>query len=193
MPQLPFEQRTPEWFAARKGKITASVAAAVLGIDPHTGPLSAFNQITGRTTKEDNRYMAWGREFESSAREAYEVLSGNFVSETGFFIHDDLPWLGASPDGLAGTDGLVEIKCPSVLPTEIPPYHDIQMLVQMACTNRDWCDYFAWSQEGEFCRRVLRDCDREREVLFLLEDFYMAYIAKDTAPPRRRPVHVEAT
>lgn len=192
MPKLLSEQLTPEWFEARKGKITSSVAAACLGYDPHTGPLSAFNQITGRTTKADNRHMAWGREYESSAREAYEVLSGNFVTGTGFWVHDDLPWLGASTDGLIGADGVVEIKCPGVIPTEIPVQHDFQMLVEMACTNRNWCDYFAWSQEGEFCRRVLRDCDREREVLFLLEDFFMQYIAKDIAPPRRRPVHEHA-
>jgi putative phage-type endonuclease len=186
---LPCKQRSSEWFEARRGKITASVVAAILGCDPHMGQLGTFNAITGRTVKKDNPYMAWGRKSEAEARAAYEVHSGNFVAETGFWLHDDLPWLGASPDGLIGADGLCEIKCPSVIPTAIPAHHDLQMLVQMACTNRDWVDYFAWSQEGEFYRRVLRDSDREREVLFLLEDFYMQYVAKDVAPPRRRPTN----
>ncbi len=187
MPLLPCDQRTPEWYAARKGKLTASLAAAVLGLDPYTGPLAAFNRITKGTPQEDNKHMAWGREFEGPAREDYEVMSGHLVTETGFWTCPSLEWLGASPDGLIDADGLVEIKCPSVIPEQIPIHHEVQMRVQLACTEREWCDYFAWSQNGNLCRRVLRDDNKERVLLKKLEDFYESYIRPDIAPPRRRP------
>lgn len=189
MPLLALEQRSDEWFEARRGKLTASLAAACLGLDPHTGPLSAYNQITGLTKAPENRYMVWGRENEGKARTAYEVMSGNFVAETGLWAHVSLPWLAASPDGIVMGGGLVEIKCPSVLPTEIPLRHRIQMDVQLACTNRDWCDYYAWAGNDSFCCRLMRDHDRERELLFLLERFWEEHIRPGIAPPRRRPKH----
>lgn len=193
MPLLPHKQRSPEWYSARKGKITASSAAGCLGLDPYDGPLATFNKITGKTTTDDNKHMAWGREFESKAREAYECLSGHFVTETGFWVHDLLPWLGASPDGLIGGDGLVEIKCPSKIPTAIPEHHTIQMIVQMACTGREWCDYFVWVGQEEYCCRLHRDVDHEHDILLRLEDFFQAYIFHDIAPPRKRPVNDHTT
>lgn len=186
MPLLPCDQRSPEWFEARKGKITASLAAAILGIDKHKGPLAAFNEITGRTTNNGNKHTSWGVEFEAQARQDYECVSGNLVADTGFWVHPTLAWLGASPDGLINSMGLVEVKCPSILPDVVPEAHVVQMAVQLAVTGRQWCDYFAWNQNGHFLKRVERFPDLEWGMISKLEAFYNQYIAPDIAPPRAR-------
>ena len=73
------------------------------------------------------------------------------VEDGGFFIHDEISRLGASPDGLVGTDGLIEIKCPTsavhidtLITKQIPVEYEWQMLCEMACTGRQWCDYVSY-------------------------------------------------
>lgn len=190
MPLLPFEQRTPEWLAARRGLVTASVAAAILGVGPD-GPLWAYNKICCEA-EPDNKHMAWGREFEATAISAYEVLSGWVVDRTGLWIHPTEAWLGSSPDGLVGEDGLVEVKCPGAIPGQLPPHHEIQMRVQLACVGRDWCDYFAWSQTGAFCTRVVRDMTLEKDIVAKLHDFYWKHVDTRTPPARRKAARAGA-
>jgi putative phage-type endonuclease len=184
VPEIVAAQRSPEWYAARKDVITASTAAACLGIGPNK-ELWAYNQICG-DGQEDNRHMAWGREHEEKARNAYEVLSGNLVIPCGFWLHQDYPWLGASPDGLVGDDVLVEVKCPQSLPTEIPPHHEIQMRVQLAVTDRFFCDYYVWLGREEFCRQIKRDLTIETDLLKRLKAFWETYVQTKTPPARRR-------
>ena len=186
MPLIDVPQRSPEWFAARQGKITASLAAAILGVDPHKGPLAAYNAIVLEKKETENKHMAWGVEFEQAAREAYEVASGRFVTETSFWVHELWPWFGASPDGLIGDDGLVEIKCPGTCPEAIPEPHVVQMRVQMAVVGRDWCDYFAWSQNWQFLRLLEREPAVEMEIMTALDVFYHEHILPKVPPPRRR-------
>lgn len=187
MPKLLVErQRTDEWLKARRGKITASLAAACLGQDPNKGPLAAYNQIMGVTQDKGNKHTAWGVEFEPKARSDYEWISGNLVTETGFWVHTGFDWLGASPDGLISDDGVVEIKCPSVIPDTIPVQHRIQVQVQLACTNREWGDYFAWNQNGHLLERVVRDHKTESEILLALLMFFTNHIQKGVPPPRRK-------
>lgn len=185
MPLLPFKQGSPEWYDARRGKVTASVAAAILGVGPN-GWLWAYNQICGEG-QADNRHMAWGREHEAEARLDYEVASGYCVEQTGFWVHPQLDWLGASPDGLINDDGLVEIKCPGEVPSEVPAHHAIQMRVQLACTERKWCDYYVWTTGVTFCAALTRDLVIEASILGQLAEFYETYVRTNTPPPRRRP------
>jgi putative phage-type endonuclease len=184
MPLANHEQRTEEWLQARKGKITASVAAACLGLCPYTSRQEAWRKIMGKSKGDDNRHTRWGTEFEATAREAYEVETGNLVEETGFWAHPTIPWLGASPDGLVGRDGLAEIKCPSKLPLLVPIHHRIQMIVQLAVTERTWCDYFVWTHEGTFIRRVF--LAGWSGILKRLESFYQDFVANNIEPPRKK-------
>lgn len=186
MPLIATEQRSEEWLAARRGKITASLAAAILGLDKNKGPLAAYREIVGPHKDKDNRHTAWGREFEPAARFAYEVKTRNLVFETGFWTHPTLEWLGASPDGLVDDDGLLEIKCPQNIPTEVPPHHVVQMAIQMSCTDREWCDYYAWSQAGSFLHRLTRNREHEAGMLELLRVWYEKYVVAGFEPPRRR-------
>ena len=156
------EQRTAEWFAARCGCLTASRAAAVLARRRDGKPTAAYEAlidtlICERVTGEcegigSTPAMQWGTEHEDEARKAYEDLTGELVDQVGFIPHPSVSYFGASPDGLVGEDGLLEIKCPyssakhlqrvaaGVVPEEYKP----QMLVQLLCTGRKWVDFVSY-------------------------------------------------
>jgi putative phage-type endonuclease len=95
--------------------------------------------------------MKWGTETEPEARDTYAFLTDTKVEQVGFVIHPTIPDAGASPDGLVGADGLVEIKCPNtathidyLLGAGIPDKYIKQMQFQMACTGRKWCDFVSY-------------------------------------------------
>jgi hypothetical protein len=112
--------------------------------------------VTERLTGKDpepytNEYIEWGIEQEPKAREAYMAKTGLVVEEVGFVDHPILPMAGASPDGLIVPDGLIEIKCPTtathiatLLGGDLNEKHRLQMLWQMACTGRKYCDYVSY-------------------------------------------------
>ncbi len=187
MPEICRTQRTDEWHAARSGVLTASLAAACLGRDPYTSAKAAWRAILGLGKPTPNGAMRWGMEKEPIARLDYEILTGNIVAETGFWIHPEHAWLGASPDGLLWADGLIEIKCPAKAPEAVPLHHRLQMLVQMEVTGRQWCDYYAWGADGS---RLLVTVLRPRGLPALiarLGDWYLRHITHHTEPGRKRP------
>jgi len=194
MPLLVAKQRSDEWLEARKGKITASLAAACLGLDKHKGPMAAWREITGKSVQRDNPYMAHGRFYEPHALTAYENETGALIRPTGFWIHPKYPWLGASPEALIGKDGLVEIKCPKRLPTEISPPYQLQMTVQLAVTERAWCDFFAWTKDGKFyLERFTRKNDfEETATLIALYAWFVEFVQGDKCPPRRKGIRRKA-
>jgi putative phage-type endonuclease len=133
-----------------------------------------------------NAAMEWGTEQEPFARAAYEAKTGVMVEEVGFVPHPLIEWAGASPDGLVGPDGLVEIKCPNtatmidtLLTGKVPGKYNIQMQFQMACTGRHWCDYVVFdprmpAKAQLFVKRVFRDDafiqDMEAEIVNFLAE-----------------------
>lgn len=156
----PAEQRTQEWYDLRLGKVTASRMGDVMA-KTKTGYAAVratymseliCERLTGqKADRFVNRAMIWGTEKEPIARDAYVALTGFDVTETGFIPHPAIENFGASPDGLIGDTGLIEIKCPStathietVLNGVIDRKYILQMQVQMACTNRDWCDFVSF-------------------------------------------------
>lgn len=154
------EQRSADWFQARLGVVTASRVADVVAKTKSGPSASRANYmaqlICERLTNQPQASytspaMLWGVEQEPAARAAYEAQTGSLVSECGLILHPTIPDAGASPDGLIGDDGLVEIKCPetathleTVLGGGIPARYRTQMLWQMACTGRDWCDFASY-------------------------------------------------
>ena len=188
-------QRTEEWFAARLGKVTASRVADVITRTKTGYGASRANymaqliceRLTGKQGDTyQNAAMAWGTEQEPLARGAYEALTGLLVEETGFVPHPTITMAGASPDGLIGDHGLVEIKCPNtathietLMSDTVPGKYETQMQWQMACTDRKWCDFVSYdprmpSHMQLFIFRVHRNTETiielEREVeKFLFE------------------------
>ena len=172
------DQRTEEWFAARIGKVTASRVADLMAKTKSGSSTSRDNYMAQLVcenltkTKADgftNAAMEWGTEQEPFARAAYEAKTGVMVEEVGFVPHPLIEWAGASPDGLVGPDGLVEIKCPNtatmidtLLTGKVPSKYNTQMQFQMACTGRHWCDYVVFdprmpAKAQLFVKRVFRD------------------------------------
>jgi putative phage-type endonuclease len=152
------EQGTPEWLAGRAGKVTASMFAAVEAkVDTATykdyQAQIVAEILTGKPQGSGfvNEAMQFGTDTEPLARSAYEAETGFSVDEVGLCIHPTIERSGASPDGLVNEAGLVEIKCPKVathlgylVAGVVPSKYKSQMMWQMACTERDWCDFVSF-------------------------------------------------
>lgn len=153
-------QGTDEWFAARLGKVTASRISDVLA-KTKTGVSAArtnyaaqliAERLTGAPAESfSSPAMRWGTETEPLARMAYEFYQDIEVIQIGFADHPTIGMSGASPDGLVGDRGLVEIKCPNtgthidtLLMGTIDSKYMCQMQWQMACTGREWCDFVSY-------------------------------------------------
>jgi len=151
-------QGTPEWHQARLGRVTASKIADVM-MKPSTAGYQNYlaqlvcERLTGQPTETFvSAAMQHGTDTEAQARAFYEMETGNDVVEVGFVPHPKLAMSGASPDGLIGADGGVEIKCPQ--PAEhirmltggpIQRKYLLQMQWGMACTGREWWDFVSFS------------------------------------------------
>lgn len=188
-------QGSPEWFALRLGKVTASKVSDVMskgksgaessGVRNYRAQL-VCERLTGQ--KEEtytNGAMQRGTDLEPLARECYEFLTGNTVAQVAFVDHPTIPMSGASPDGCIGLDGLTEIKCPNtathidyLLEGKAPPAYVPQMMWQMACTGRKWCDFVSYDPRlpeelQMFVARLHRDdfmiADMERTVILFNE------------------------
>lgn len=189
-------QRTDGWFADRLGKVTASRLADVIA-KTKSGPAAAsrgnymaqlaLERLTGTKAESySNASMQWGVEQEPFARAAYEAAKGVLVDEVGFLPHPEIEASGASPDGLVGDDGMVEIKCPDTktaiecwLTGTIDAKYFAQMQWQMRCADRAWCDYVVFDPrmpaKGQlYIKRVDRDnkfiADAEVEVVKFLAE-----------------------
>lgn len=178
-------QGSDAWKQLRLGKITASRIADVMSKTKSgygAGRKNYMTQLmierlTGTVAESyTNAAMQWGVDVEPQARDAYESDTGVLVQEVGFVPHPSIERAGASPDGLVGDDGLIEIKCPNtathiktLLGASIDRKYILQMQWQMACTDRQWCDFISFDprmpEELQYhCRRVKRDDDLIAEI-----------------------------
>ena len=146
-------QGSPEWFKARKSRLTGSNIAAAVGISPYATSHSLYEKITGKlgnnifTSSSETRH---GNHYEDYVVELYQEITKRSVSETGFWIHPTVPWLGASPDGLIEDNGVLEIKCPlHKIHDTVPIYYMPQLQAEMACTQRKYTDFCSWYYGGK--------------------------------------------
>lgn len=182
--KLNLQQNTAEWQRARLGNISASAIAKLIGkgrsktdLFNATGRTYIYETAAGRMVDKDkianegdfynfaNRIghdtyaTRYGHDTEDEARQAYQQATGNKVDDGAMYQHDEIDHLTASPDGLVGDDGLIEVKCPyglenfvkyaanvkdgdSLKATEPKYYWQIQC--QLACTGRTWCDFVVY-------------------------------------------------
>jgi putative phage-type endonuclease len=141
-------QGSPEWFAARKHKITASLAPALLGFGFLTRE-DAFEVLMGTgETEEETPAMRRGQALEPVAAEAYARRTGQTVAATGLWVDSSRPWLAASPDRLVGSHGLLEVKSPAKI-SEPSAAMVIQVQIQLLVTGRFWCDLLQYTVNGE--------------------------------------------
>lgn len=188
-------QGSPEWFAQRIGKVTASRLSDVMakiktgeaaGRANYRAELVA-ERLTGKASEGfTNSAMKWGTECEPLARAAYEAETGLMVVEVGMVQHPRIEMSGASPDGLCDEIGTLEIKCPetrthieTIMSGKAPSKYIPQMMWQMACTGRQWTDFVSFdprmpAEMQLFICRVHRDdkliAEYEEEVIKFLAE-----------------------
>lgn len=179
-------QGSAEWYSLRCGKVGASRVKDVIA-KTKTG-YSAYREhylmellaerLTGNAAEHYvSSYMDWGTAYEADAAAAYEFYRDVTVEPGGYAPHPEITMAGASPDRfVAGTSGLLEIKCPktethlaTLLADEIPPEHEPQMLFQMACTGCTWVDFVSFDprlpeEQRTFIRRFQRNDVRIKEI-----------------------------
>ena len=185
-------QGSEEWHAARLGSVTASRVSDVMAKTKTGYSASRTNymmellcqRLTGKREEGfTSAAMQRGTELESSARSVYEAENGVIVIECGLVQHSTIAMFAASPDGIIGSDGLLEIKCPNTsthidfLRTGKPDgKYQLQMLAQMACTGRKWCDFVSFDDrlpaQLQYSKvRFERDDIRINEMLVEIEKF----------------------
>jgi hypothetical protein len=173
------EQGSAEWIQMRVGCVTGSRVSDVMAKLVKKGGEAAVRvnykseivceTLTGRAADHFvSREMLWGIENEMFAREAYGIEVAE-AERVGFALHSRINRFGASPDGLVGKDGLVEFKCPNtathidyIRAGIVPAEYHWQMLAEMACTDREWCDFVSYDPRLPkkfqlFVRRFARD------------------------------------
>lgn len=169
------EQGSEKWHDLRRGIVTASVVGKLLtptlkvaDNDTSRGIVAtlAAERITGWTEETAMTSDMWrGVEHEPYARDIY---SGHFqqAEEYGFMVREGVGWrLGYSPDGVVGTNGLVEIKCPrqkghlnTLLADEVPAYYMAQLQAGLLVSGRAWIDYVSFvAGMPMFVKRILPD------------------------------------
>jgi len=177
------EQRSEEWFQARLGKVTASRVADILAKIKSGESASRRNYkiqlVSERLTGEKqetyiNQAMQDGIDREFYARERYVQQFGE-VEEVGFVKHPTLE-AGASPDGMVGEDGILEIKCPmgsthteTLMTQDVPSRYVPQIQFQLLVTGRKWCDFVSYNPMFPehlqvFVKRVEADLVYQKEL-----------------------------
>lgn len=169
-------QRSEEWFKIRAGKITASRICDIMpsrngypaGRQKYISQLIA-ERLTGEIQESyTNEAIQHGIETEAKARQYYEDETSNPVTEVDFIDAPDGSMSGASPDGLVGDDGMIEIKCPNtsthidtLLGEPIPKKYLYQMQWQLYCAGREWVDFVSFDDRLKeapiFIKRVKKD------------------------------------
>lgn len=189
------EQGSDEWKAMRLGKATASRMADICATTKTGWGASRANyaaqliaeRLTGVTAETySNAAMEWGTATEAEARSVYSFVNDATISLVDFVPHPTINMSGASPDGLVGDDGLVEIKCPNtathidtLLKRTVPEKYILQMQWQMVCTGRQWCDFVSYDPRmPENLRMFVKRIDRNDAVISDLEDKVRAFLAE---------------
>lgn len=161
-----------EFFNARTGKLTASrmsVARDFLANGKESKARAGYKKTILAERMTDmvaqnyvNAAMQHGIANEDDAKAAYTRSTGNVVQPCGFYDHFDIDNFGATPDGLIGSDGLIETKCPEttthiswMLAGVVPDQHKDQMLAQIACTGRSWVDFVSYDPRIKDPKRQL--------------------------------------
>ena len=164
-----FEQRTDEWYAIRRGKMSASNADTIIangkGLETYIYNLMAEYYSSAEKENYINADMQRGIDLEPEARLEFEFYTGLDVKEVGCVELNE--YILASPDGLIGEDGLIEIKCPNdsiyfklLLSNNIKPEYIAQMQMQMYVTDRQYCYFVSYNPNFEkslYIKKINRD------------------------------------
>ena len=164
-----FEQRTDEWYAIRRGKMSASNAETIIangkGLETYIYNLMAEYYSSAEKENYINADMQRGIDLEPEAKIEFQFYTGLDIKEVGCVELNE--YILASPDGLIGDDGLIEIKCPNdsiyfklLLSNNIKPEYIAQMQMQMYVTDRQYCYFVSYNPNFEkslYIKKINRD------------------------------------
>ena len=190
------EQRSEEWFEARKGRVTASMVGAILGVSPNLSRAGAMRRMVRDAHGAEPEFTGniatqYGEANEEGAVAEYRMETGNTVESVGFIPRED--WAGCSPDGLIGSDGGLEAKCPfgkrkegELKPLEDQPHYYAQVQFSLWVTGRKFWHFYQWTAHQTKLECVLPDQAWLDENLPKLRQFHAEFLAEPAEP------HLEA-
>ena len=157
------EQGSPEWFQKRYGNASASRIKDIIAKTKSGYSASRDNYLTELVLERfgvfkepfTTKSIEWGLEQEPFARARHEAEQNIFVEQCGYILHPTIAKSGASPDGLIGNEGVLEIKCPDtkthfeyLIAEKVPAAYIPQMTWQIICTGRKWADFVSYDSRA---------------------------------------------
>ena len=156
------EQRSPEWFEIRRGRITSSEIYKIMGKENFSETAKSYllekvcEYYDGYSEPATGQALEWGTELEPVAIEHYSSLTGIKVEKAPFIPVGD--FYGGSPDGLVSPDGIIEVKCPFKSANHFKhgfintpekfkkatPNYYYQCVSNMICAGAKWCDFISF-------------------------------------------------
>ncbi len=194
-------QRTPEWFEARREMLTASDVASALGIKPYPSYRGNIRQelLRKKVANEPlvSMFVTHGQRYEDEARDLMASVMGEVCYDVGLVRHSEVPWLGASPDGVTHTGKLVEIKCPlkrAIQPGVVPHHYYPQLQIQMEVADVNSTIFVQYKpahlmpHNTPFMDIVVVERDRQwfADHKASLQSFWDEYVAARTAAKHKR-------
>lgn len=155
-------QGSDEWLQLRCGVLTASKMKDILTskfkiADNKTSRELVLEIAAQRITKYiEPEYitpdMIRGKDDETNFKKEYYYNYGKNLHDMGFITNDKLGFiLGYSPDGLVGTDGLIEGKSrkqkfqlQTIVDGVVPDEFKIQIQTGLLVSERKWCDFVSY-------------------------------------------------
>ena len=188
------QQRTPEWFAARRGYLTASNCGAVLGYDPNRTADDVMRAMVREWHHAESEFKGniatdYGTAMEAIALSCLQFEHGLEVKPAFFETMDG--WLGASPDGYSQKKTIIEIKCPFGLRDKNPPvfksiyeqpHYYAQVQVQLLVTGRLFCTFYQYAPHGDNIEYVKIDESWREQNIPILKKFYDEYLVQRDNP-----------
>ena len=195
MPEIIYgEQRDERWHKLRLASVGSTAINEIApGKTGYENRLYKFagEYLTGvRFEKKKFQYADRGHEFETAAREMYELVNGVEV-ELIALIKGDTPHTHTSTDGLMGDKGILEVKVR--IPSEFikldngktPPIADMrQCYWDLYISGRDYVDYVNYCPElvkaergGYLEQRIGRDVKKIAELKVISDRFIKEMLA----------------
>lgn len=191
------KQGTDAWKKLRSGRITGSRIGAILGLSPWQTREDVLRAMVREHHGASSEFTAniatnYGHANEATARMTFEMSTGLDVIETGFHAYED--WAGASPDGLIGTDAVLEIKCPfkgirKALSDQ--PHYMAQLQWEMLCTGRKKAYFYQWQPDDDTLNIVHQDQTWLDHALPEARQFYAFYLSERDNPEHLAPLRIE--